>query len=251
MWDRPDILNRVTDLLLALALGLVVYGAMHVVVRQPVFSLREVRVTGMLAHVNGEELAAVISRELKGNFFTVDLAAIRAALERIGWVKTARLRRQWPDRLDILLEEQVPIARWGGSALVNQQGEIFEAPFAGELPMFVGPRESAKEIAIQYEYFRRILATIGAMPEQVQVSPRRAWQIRLAGGPTIELGREQIEARLSRFVASYPRTLGRLGRRIDYVDLRYANGFAVRVPELQSQRTEPRKRRTVQGQGRT
>jgi len=52
-----------------------------------------------------------------------------------------------------------------------------------------------------------------------------------------------VEARLARFVDAYDRTLGRLGRRINHVDLRYANGFAVRVPELKSGQAAPKRGR--------
>jgi cell division protein FtsQ len=105
-------------------------------------------------------------------------------------------------------------------------------PAEGDLPLFVGPPGSAKEIAIQYGYFQRSLGVIGLAPVQVRVSARRAWQVRLAGGIALELGRENVEARLDRFIAVYPRTVGRLQRRISYVDLRYSNGFAVGIPEL-------------------
>ncbi len=35
------------------------------------------------------------------------------------------MRRVWPDRLDVTLEEHVPLARWGKDALVNTHGERF------------------------------------------------------------------------------------------------------------------------------
>ena len=62
--------------------------------------------------------------------------------------------------------------------------------------------------------------------------------MRLASGVTLELGRENIESRLDRFIAAYPRTVGRLQRRITYVDLRYPNGFAVGIPELAREQTD-------------
>ncbi|MFN7087360.1 MAG: cell division protein FtsQ/DivIB [Burkholderiales bacterium] len=234
MWDRPDILDRISGALVALALLLAAYGALQLAVRLPLFALREVRVGGTLAHVTGEQIRDVVRGELRGNFFTLDLAAARAAFEKLPWVRTVTVRRQWPGRLEVTLEEHVPLARWGNAALVNTYGEVFEAAYDGKLPLFGGPPGTAKEVTIQYEYFRKSLATIGKVPEQIWVSPRRAWQVRLEGGMTLELGREQIEARFARFVAAYERTLGRLARRIEYVDLRYANGFAVRIPELKS-----------------
>ena len=87
-------------------------------------------------------------------------------------------------------------------------------------------------------YFKRSLAAIKLVPTQVQVSSRRAWQLRVSTGTTLQLGRDNIEPRLDRFVSVYERTLGRLQRRIGYVDLRYPNGFAVGIPELMREQTE-------------
>jgi len=245
MWDRPDILNRFADLLVTVAALAAFYGVAHFLVRLPVFLLHEVRVTSALTHLTTEDIATMTQREIKGNFFTLDLAATRAAFEKLPWVRKAGVRRHWPARLEVTLEEHVPLARWGNLALVNTHGEVFEARYDGDLPVFVGPAESAKEIAIQYEYFRRSLAAIGKIPVRVQLSARRAWEVRLDGGPTLELGREQVEARIARFVAAYSRSLGRLERRIDYVDLRYSNGFAVRIRELRFEKTEPKRRRSA------
>jgi cell division protein FtsQ len=73
------------------------------------------------------------------------------------------------------------------------------------------------------------------------VSARRAWSIGLEGGTLLELGRADIEGRLTRFVQNHAQAASLLGRRMQYVDLRYANGFAVRVPELA--RAEAKERR--------
>lgn len=240
MWDRPDILNRISGVLFALALLLAAYGVLHFAIYLPFFSLREVRLNRAPAHVTAEQLQTIVRRELKGNFFTLDLAAAKAAFEKLPWVRTVNVRRQWPARLDVELEEHVPLARWGGAALVNTYGEEFKAAYEGNLPLFIGPAGTTKEVAIQYEYFRRSLAEIDKVPVQVQVSPRRAWQIRLGDGMTLELGREQIETRLARFISNYERTLGKLGRHVEYVDLRYANGYAVRIPGLKSEKSGPK-----------
>jgi len=45
---------------------------------------------------------------------------------------------------------------------------------------------------------------------------------------------DAAELRLERFVRVYPETLGKMARKHEYVDLRYSNGFALRVPELRS-----------------
>lgn len=247
MWDKPGLLNVISNLLLAASFLLAAYGAAHYVMRLPAFSLREVRFNATPVHVTPGQIETIVRRELQGSFFTLDLAQTRASFEKLPWVRRAIVRRQWPDRLEVALEEHVALARWGKAALVNTHGEVFAVaydgtpasrkrapvpPFDGALPLFAGPEGSAKEIAIQYGYFQRSLAAIGQAPVQVVLSPRRAWRIRLDSGLTLELGRERIESRLDRFIAVYDRSIGRLQRKLDYVDLRYPNGFAVRIPEL-------------------
>lgn len=234
-------MNGVANTLFAVAAVLVLFMAWKIAARQPHFDLREVAVGGALVHVTRDEIEGVVRRELKGNFFTLDLAAVSAAFQQLAWVRAVSVRRQWPARLEVALEEHVPLARWGGDALVNTQGEIFRATYDGELPVFTGPEGTAREIAIQYRYFRKSLETIGETPVRVEVSPRRAWKLRLASGMTLALGREQVEARLARFVAMHERTLAPLGRRVDYVDMRYVNGFAVRFPEPRREKAVPKR----------
>jgi cell division protein FtsQ len=94
-------------------------------------------------------------------------------------------------------------------------------------------------VAVRYGELREAVATLGFALTHVTLSPRYAWQLKVAGpggrAMTLELGRDQlrdpIAARLARFVDAYPKTLARLDRRLDTVDLRYPNGFALRAPD--------------------
>ena len=232
MWDRPDLLNRTANFLYGLGALLAFIAAAAFVIQLPIFPLREIRLDASPVHVTRGEIEHGLRDVIRGNFFTLDLEAIRDAFGRLPWVRGVELRRRWPDSLEVTLEEHVPLARWAGKALVNTHGELFRAAFDDPLPLFLGPEGAAKEMAIQYEYFRRGLSSIGRQPVQVHVSPRRAWQLTLENGLVLELGREQIEARLARFIGVYERTVATLDQEVRHVDLRYANGFAVRMPRM-------------------
>ena len=242
MWDNPSTLNRASDLLFVAALLLVLYGAVRFAIHQPVFALREIRVInnsaggqgseGTVIRTTHEQVEAIAKRDFRGTFFTLDIVRLRHSFEKLPWVRRADVRRQWPDRVDVLIEEHQPLARWGADALVNTQGEVFTAAIDATLPRFNGPTGTSKEVALQYDVFRRDFAAIGREPVQVHLSPRRAWQVRLDNGMTLEVGREQVPARVARFLAVYEQTIVPLGRRVDAVDLRYSNGFAVRIPGL-------------------
>jgi cell division protein FtsQ len=241
MWDNARSLNRLSDLLFTAAALMVLYAAVRFAIHQPVFSLHELRVLGAPGYVTTDQVKAITQRDFHGTFFTLDIVRLRTAFEKLPWVRKVDVRRQWPDRIDVVVELHQPLAHWGKTALVNVQGEVFEADLGKSLakdaalpvlPVFIGPDGASAEIAVQYEVFRREFAAIGREPVQVRLSPRGAWQVRLDNGMLLEIGREQVPARIARFLAAYPQTITALERRIDYVDLRYANGFAVRVPEL-------------------
>jgi cell division protein FtsQ len=239
MWNSAAALNRTSDLLMAVAGLIVLYSVIRFAIVQPVFAMREIRIDGSTRHVTLEQVEAIAQRDVRGTFFTLDLARLRGSFEKLPWVRKVDIRRSWPDRIDVAIEEHQPLARWGDLALVNSQGEVFEAAYDANLPVFVGPAGTSREVAVQYELLRREFASIGRVPVHVQLSQRRAWRVRLDDGMTLEIGRELVKSRLTRFLSAYPRTLAPLNRHIDYVDLRYANGFAVRIPELASAKTEP------------
>lgn len=231
MWDNPGALNRVSDLLFAGAALIVLYWVIRFAIHQPVFSLTELRVLGT-EQISREQAAAIVKRDLKGTFFTLDIARLRNSFEKLPWVRRADVRRQWPDRIDVVIEEHQPLARWGNKALVNRQGEVFSAESKAELPLLSGPDGTSAEVSTQYARMVDSFAKINRVPAEVHLTQRGAWQVKLDNGLTLEVGREQMEARIARFIAAYPRTVAPLKRRIEYVDLRYGNGFAVRVPEV-------------------
>jgi len=236
MWGSPRELNVLAWSLTLAAATLAAWGAIAWAVRQPAFALRHVIVAGSLARTNPAHFETVIREELKGTFFTLNLADARASLQRVPWVKNVALRRQWPDRLEVTVTEHEPLARWNESGLVDTEGEEFSADFDGELPQFTGPDGSSSELAQHFREFSAALAPCALAIAELRLSPRGGWRLRTAGSPSlaIELGRNAASERLSRFAAYQARTVGalvRAGTPVDYVDLRYRNGFAVRAPD--------------------
>lgn len=236
MWDDVKRIHALTSGLVVLAVALVVWGGLAWLVRQPAFAFHEVALRGPLVRANAAHVEAVIRSELAGTFFTMNLDRGRAALARVPWVRKVALRRQWPRRLEVEIEEHAPLARWNDVALVNTGGEVFVAAYDGELPLFAGQDGRSPEIAGRYREWGEALAPLGLAIRELDLSARGGWRLTASGGGgplTIEIGRDEPTARLARFIDAYGRTiavLGRGGTRIEHVDLRYRNGFAARVP---------------------
>ena len=235
MWDNPRILNLAAGALVGIATFVFAIVGLLLLVRSPLFPIREVEVTSPLKHTAKAEIESAVRERIGGNFFAVSADDVRQGLEKLPWVRSASVRRVWPDRLEVGIEEHVAFARWGEDALVNPQGERFFGKSKEPLPLLAGPPGTEREVTSRYRRFSEIVAPLGAI-ERVVLTRRLAWQVRLAGGLDIMLGRDGdlAEQRLRRFVSVYDVTLKPMPQRHDYVDLRYPNGFALRVPEPRS-----------------
>jgi cell division protein FtsQ len=187
-------------------------------------------VEGQLNHVNREQVKLIVAKHLKGNFFTLDLIKARNAFKKLPWARNVSLRRRWPDKLEVVIEEHQALARWGNVALVNTHGELFYAATNKELPIFLGPGDGVIEVASQYMEVSKSLKMADLTIATLALSPRRAWQVTTANGMVIELGRVDVAARLDKFVRVYRNTIASLNMKVVYADLRYPNGFAVRKP---------------------
>lgn len=230
MWDNARLLNQIANALFALSAVVVLYALLFTVIHLPIFPLHVVKVNGHLNHINREQIQLIVAKNLQGNFFTLDLIKMRDAFEKTPWARHVSLRRRWPDKLEVSIEEHVALARWDNFALVNTHGELFHAASGSDLPIFDGPGDGVKEVTSHYGAFNQALKMVQLEIASLRLTPRRAWQITTTHGMVIELGREEMQSRLERFVKVYRTTLAGLNKEITYVDLRYPNGFAVRKP---------------------
>ncbi len=230
MWDDAPLLRSIANVLFGASLVLVLYGAVRYVLRLPVFPLRTVELTAAPQRVSLEQLEKVVREQISGNFFTVDLERTRQAFEQLPWVRKVSVRRKFPWGLEVDLEEHVALAHWNGKGLVNTHGEVFSAQTEQMLPAFIGQPDTSALVTQMYTDLRVALQPMQQQIAQISLSPRYAWQVKLDGGMVLELGREDVQRRLARFVMVYPYSLAALARPVSHVDLRYSNGFAARVP---------------------
>jgi len=243
MWQDVKMLNAISSALLALVVLALVASGLWWVAQRPMFTLHAIRIESAtdlpLEKVNALTVRATAIPRIHGNFFTTDLTAVRAAFEAVPWVRRAMVRREWPDRLVVKIEEHRALGTWGEDGkLLSQKGDVFTANLAeaeddGDLLEFSGPDGSEKQVVTRLAQFRQWFAPIRLEPEALTLSNRYAWTVKLDNGMTVELGRDLGDAvlkeRIDRLVAVYPQLEERLQGKIENVDLRYPNGLALRA----------------------
>lgn len=233
MWDNAALLRNIANLLFTFSVLAVIYGAAYYLVHLPGwFPLHGIRLSAYPQQVVAAEVLRVVRTEAQGNLVTVDIEHLKQSLEKLPWVRSVSIRREFPNRLVVQLEEHQVLARWNNNSLVNLQGEIFTATSEQVLPGFIGQDEAAAEVTQHYAEFNRQLEALNLQTAQIVLSPRHAWQLHLSNGMVLELGRDDMQQRLARFVAVYPYSLAAIQKQVKRVDLRYRNGFSVSGPAI-------------------
>lgn len=235
------LMNITTAILVAVAVLMTLAAVGGWLVRLPVFALRGITVQGDVVHNSAATLRTNVAPRIAGNFFTVDLGAARQAFLEVPWVREAQVRREFPNRMRVILQEHKPVAYWGDeddNRLVNMQGDLFQAnpgDVEVELPRLYGPEAQSRQVLAMYQALAPRFAALEMDIEEFRLTSRGSWQALLDTGATIELGRgtqEEVSARAQRFLATITQAAGRFGRRPEALvaaDLRHADGYAIRL----------------------
>ncbi len=214
----------------ALVLVTLLLLAADTLLRPDSFPVRHMSFEGEFQQVDQQALAAAIVDTVRGNFFLLNLDAIRARARRVPWVHEVTVRRLWPDGVHIQFSEQQLVARWGQSGWVNAQGDYVnlhgrEGPT--DLPRLAGPDGLQARVLDHYRKLNEILAPVQLHIAMLTLTDRHSWSLVLHNGLTLTLGREEPESKVERFARVYLRALAMQAARVKRVDLRYTNGFSV------------------------
>lgn len=192
--------------------------------------IREIEISSQFKRLEESAIQAAMAPKARLGFFAVDLEALRLDVEALPWVERAEVRKVWPDKLEVLVQERVPIAHWGEDRLLGSNGELFKADYSAfpdPLPLLDGVDTRADEVWREHQAAKTQLAEIGLELGQTRLNPRGAWTLITGNGAEIVLGRENIRSRLARFVQAMKRLPESEHQRVLRADLRFANGFAV------------------------
>jgi cell division protein FtsQ len=223
-------LRRLRALLLVPLVAAGFYGVfkgVQFVLDQPI---RELVVEGTFQRVTPIQVEAAVADGLKAGFLTVNLGALQERVQALDWVDRANVGRRWPGTLIVRVTEHQAAARWGESGLLNVRGELFteNSPHSfAELPSLAGPPGTERDVARRYLAVRGKLVEADLTLERLELDERGSWRLVLRGGQEIRLGRRDIDERLYRFFDVVAPALAAELPGVEYVDLRYTNGFAV------------------------
>jgi cell division protein FtsQ len=231
-----------SGLMFALALIMCVASGLGWLLRHPAFSIQGITVRGNVAHSNAVTLRANVLPQLTGNFFTLNLLQARQAFEQIPWIRSALVRREFPNRLAVTLDEFQPVAQWGTEGdgkFLSAEGAVFEVNAddvdSDALPTLKGPESQAKIVLEMFQYLKPLMASMDMALEKLELSHRGSWSAQLESGASLELGsgtQQELGDRLKLFSKTLTQVASRYGRTTTSLlsaDLRYESGYALRL----------------------
>ena len=193
--------------------------------------ISKVRIENQWQHIREEEVSWLLAEFMGAGFFNFDMDGVKRILEKHSWVQHATIKKLWPESISLHITEEVAIAQWGHSQLLNQNGETFK-PIGIEslnaLPLLNGPEESQLRVMGQYQAISQLLLPSTLRLTGLTLTLRGSWELVLNEELTVAAGRTDVFEKLQRFVEFYagqPAT-----RTVGYrsIDLRYDNGIAIK-----------------------
>ena len=191
---------------------------------------------------------AILGLGLPNTYIGQNVDDIQQEIMQFPWIKQASVRKQWPDRLIVSIEEYKPAFYWNDLFLIYIFGNIFNVPLdrfvERQLPKLYGPEGKEKAIVKIYYKFNDLSKKLASSGLTLQIKStvtdeRNAWQLTIkqciAGfcpenqEMKLILGSENIEQRYQQFIKLLPEIQVRIPKdeRITVADLRYESGISV------------------------
>lgn len=218
---------------------MVAFGCWYIV-QHPYFHIATVTIDSD----NGQEFKRVdqvaifeaVRQPLTGSLFTVDLQKAREIALMQPWVKQVRIERIVPHSIKISVIEQEPAAYWiqAGyrAGFIATDGEVFQISpdivVTEPLPELEGAYGTQMKMLQQYHLFEDKLRSFRLSIKRLKYTNRAAWSLMLDNGVEVRLGKEDVLERLNRFIHLWQSELFQHANEVDYVDMRYPHGAAVK-----------------------
>ena len=192
--------------------------------------IKSVNVSGAMDVTNREKFESIIHKHTAGGFFNVRMDLLEKELISLPWMYRVSVQRLWPDTLKVKVLEQIPIARWGDTGLMNAYGEVFfpsSTKSYMSFPMLYGEEVRAKDLAGVFENSLKQLKPLGLQLRGLFEDERQSKHLVLSNGLVLAIGDGEVSEKIARFITAHEQYLAPYLSEVEKIDLRYTNGLAV------------------------
>ena len=194
-------------------------------------SITKIQYVTEIKRVSIDDLRGISSKIYDEGFLQINLSDIKEEIEQVNWVKSVSLERRWPDQINITIEEEDIVGWWNKDSIINSKGNLFlldHQSLPSGLIEFNGPNGQQEMVFEKYLLFAEELTARGILIEKVTLDFKGSWSVTIRPNITLRFGKENISERFDRFLMIWDESLLDNLAVIEYIDLRYAEGFSVK-----------------------
>ena len=215
--------------LFILAILVLVFGGYAIYKKVTQAKIEHVQIVGVGTTAQ-LHMAHHLQDELKGGYFTTDLALIRDKALSLTWVERVVVVRSWPDKIVVQVTPRHAIAKWGTGRFLSDDGTVFQpvqADMTAHLPMLHGPVTQSRVMMIKYRDINQMFAPLGLRLKELYLTERMTWFMQFDSGLRLIVDQDQTMSKLQRLSELSKSDLSLVWPNIAAVDLRYRNGMAI------------------------
>jgi len=207
----------------------VLLGGLYLGQMEQVLPIRTIQLLGKFDHLDQRAVQMDLQACIGQGFFSLDIQQLQQLLQDRAWAESVSIRRIWPDRIRVEIQERKPVARWDDNHLLSDSARVYLADSSAftQLPLVHAENHQPAWVLNQFDRLQQRFAAVDERLVKLQVDSRGAFDIELINGLQIKLGRDDIEHKIDRLVAIYQQQIQPRRAQIERLDLRYSNGFAV------------------------
>ena len=252
VWNTPRVLNLFSSIIGSLIFLYLLFLCYSWIISHNHFNLKNVVlevVNNDNPNIDTQEIQQVINTTLNGTTLSTDLKMMVEPILDNPWVEQVVIRRVWPNTIVLRLHERRIIALWNNKYLISEFGGLTDIPVSDYkkvekklgcyLMRLEGPKDFLSKIVGRAKETNNLLANINKKLLHLRLTEQFSWEAQTTGGMTLRFGGDDLQGpmyyRLKNFTNSYSSLANKLAEKgirspeINYVDLRYAKGFAIKT----------------------
>ena len=222
--------KKIFFILLAIIIAGIYLNTKNTSVKKIYFPIKNISIESKIINVNKDDVLEKSKSYYSKSFFNFKINILKKEIEKVSWVRSADIRRVYPDEIKIYITEHVPIAIWNNKSYMNDAGDIFFIRDIKKNLPFINSNKNRNKI--MFVYFSLLLKYISDYNFDIKINKIEENDIRslsahLSSGIIVKFGSKGIEDKMHTFLKLY-KTLNSsdLGK-IGYIDMRYSNGFSI------------------------
>jgi cell division protein FtsQ len=201
------------------------------------FPINRLKIKSSYKYVTREQVQQTLTPFVSQSFLSLSTQDVSRAIKKNTWIEDVKVKKIWPDRVDIQIFERFPIAYWN-KMLVTKRGILFQSEHSllqQNLPHLYGPKNQQLDVLHIYKKLSKLLKEQDLYIAKIKLRDNHSWVMMLTNGIVMELGKNDIELRVKRFSEVYSKLFAAKFDQVSTVDLRYSKGMAVKWRKLDDQ----------------